>query len=199
MNYTLTTTVLAATLTALPLAASAYTQAPAEPGTTTTPARAEEVVTATARIEKIDKSKRTLTLKAPDGRSFTVKVPPEMTRFSELKVGDQVRADYYESVAVSILPPGSKPVATERTGMERGSAGEAPGGVVAREVTASARVVSVDAKKGTVTFRGPDGQQRTSTVKDPEVRQRLQGLKPGDTIQLKYTEAMAVSVEPAPK
>jgi hypothetical protein len=196
MKNTFTTITFIGALTALPLAALAKKQTPGEP---TTPARAEETVTATARIEKIDKSKRTLTLKGSDGRTFTVQVPPEMTRFSELKVGDQVRADYYESVAVSILPPGSKAVATERTGMERTPEGTAPGGVAAREVTVSAKVIAVDTKKNTVTFRGPDGQQRTSAVKDPDVRQRLKDLKPGDTVQLRYVEAVAVSVEPAAK
>ena len=80
-----------------------------------TSATTSETVVVTA----IDRAAREVTLKDAHGDSKTVQVPPEVKAFDTVKVGDYVDIDYTESVAVSMLPPGSKPSANEVTGATR--------------------------------------------------------------------------------
>jgi cytoskeletal protein RodZ len=55
-----------------------------------------------ATIEKIDRDKRELSLKGPEGKTRTVKVPEEMKKFDQLKEGDQVVITATESLAISV-------------------------------------------------------------------------------------------------
>src|SRR5262245_17904250 len=56
-------------------------------------------------ITEIDHDSRKVTIKGDKGKTQNVTVPPEMTRFDELKVGDRVNLTYHESVALAITPP----------------------------------------------------------------------------------------------
>ena len=56
------------------------------------------------------------------------------------------------------------------------------------------RVTAIDRANSTVTLRGPQGNTRTILVREPR---RLEGVNVGDQIVITYTEALAVSVEPA--
>jgi hypothetical protein len=161
------------------------TQMGSSPSTTTT-THATVVVTA------IDKASRHLTVKKPDGDKVTLAVGQDVKAFDKLKVGDKIDVDYMESVAMEMLPPGTKPSATE-TRMRGHEAGVAGG---ARQVTASAEIISVDAAANKVTFKGPRGV-RTVEVQDPGLQAKLPSLKPGQVVQLTYTEAMAASIQPA--
>lgn len=156
---------------------------------------ASELQHASATVASIDKSARTVVLKGEDGEKFSVQVPPEMKNFDKLKVGDKVDLDYYQSLAVAILPPGAKPSMSERSMHQRQTAG----GVAGREVTLSAEVVSVDTADNKVTFKGPRGQTKTISVQDPDMQKRLPNLKPGQVVQFTYTEALAANIRPAAK
>ena len=46
-------------------------------------------------------------------------------------------------------------------------------------------------------FTGPGGLVRTVEVKDPNAQKFISKLKKGDHVELTYSEALAVSVEPA--
>jgi Cu/Ag efflux protein CusF len=157
------------------------------PSTTTT-------THATVVVTSLDKSARKLTVKKPDGDKVTLQAAPDVKAYDHLKVGDKIDIDYMESVALSFLPPGTKPSASEKT-MRGGEMGTAGG---AREVTASAEIISVDAAANKVTFKGPRGV-RTVVVQDPALQSKLPSLKPGQVVQLTYTEAMAASIQPAAK
>ena len=144
----------------------------------------------------IEKSSRTVTVKTDSGEKHTFQVPSDVKGFDKLKTGDKVDADYTQSLAIAMMPPGSKLSASEkssamRTGMGSGAAG--------KQYTISAQVMSVDTVNNTVTFKGPKGQIETVAVQDPDNQAKLPNLKPGQVMQFTYTEAMAVSVTPAAK
>jgi Cu/Ag efflux protein CusF len=157
------------------------------PSTTTT-------VHATVVVTSIDKANRKLTFKKANGEKETIAVAPDVKAFDHLKVGDKIDVDYMESVALQMLPPGTKPSASERTA-RGGDMGMHAG---AREVTASAEIISVDAAANKITFKGPRGV-RTVEVQDPALQAKLPSLKPGQVVQLTFTEAMAASIQPASK
>jgi len=147
-------------------------------------------------VTAIDKSSRTLTVKTDSGDTRSFQVSPDVKGFDKLKKGDTIDVDYTESVAIAILPRGSKlsasdKSATARTGARSGAAGD--------QVTISAEILSVDTNNNTVTLKGPKGQVETVDVQDPDNQAKLSSLKPGQVMQFTYTEAMAVSVTPSHK
>jgi len=58
-----------------------------------------------ASIEKIDKDKRELTLKGPEGNTKIVKVPEDVKKFDELKQGDQIIVTATQSLAIDVSKP----------------------------------------------------------------------------------------------
>ena len=59
-----------------------------------------DTFTTTATVTGINADKRELMLTAPDGRKTTYQAGPDMVNFSQLQVGDQVKAVLTEEVAV---------------------------------------------------------------------------------------------------
>jgi hypothetical protein len=65
-----------------------------------------------------------------------------------------------------------------------------------RQVTVIADVTAVDPQKSTITLKGPRGNSVTLNVQNPD---QFKVVKKGDQVEVTYTEALALSVEPAPK
>jgi hypothetical protein len=148
-----------------------------------------ETVTVTA----IDKSARMLTVKNESGDMRSIQVPAEIKTFDKVKKGDKIDIDYTESIALSMLPPGTKLSATEKEAMARSGKGS---GMSGKQVSISAEVLEVDAANNKVIFKGPKGNARVVNVTDPEMQAKLPSLKPGQVVQFTYTEAVAVSLQP---
>ena len=65
-----------------------------------------------------------------------------------------------------------------------------------RQTTIVATIEAINEAKGSVTLRGPEGRSVDVTARDPK---NLKKVKVGDLVEITYTEALAVSIEPAPK
>ncbi|MDH4114880.1 MAG: hypothetical protein OEU89_05365 [Burkholderiaceae bacterium] len=155
-----------------------------------------EAVRIVATVAAIDKASRQVTLKGQEGDSMVLTAGPEVKNFDQIKVGDSVVARYIQSLTLE-LKKGAAGVRerVESGGVAAAKPGERPAGAAAREVKVTGDVIAVDAKKQTVKVKGP---KRTFdlSVKDPE---QFKLVKVGDQIEGTYVEAVAVSVEPAPK
>lgn len=151
-------------------------------------------VTATAVIENIDKKNRTVTLRGPEGRMFSVQAGDQVKQFDKLKVGDKVRVTYNESLALSLRAPGEPAPSAKDEEMAKETT---KGGELGREITATAEVVDVDKNNNTITLQGPEGRTWEMHVTQPEMQAKLDKLKKGDKIDAKYTENLAVSIEKA--
>jgi hypothetical protein len=147
---------------------------------------ASQLTTEQATITKIDKNTRMLSLKDQSGDVTEMKAGPDV-KLDQLKVGDMITTDYYQEIVLALRGPGQPPPKMSQTTMERG-------GVTARQMTLTARVTEVDASKNTVTIRGPQGSH-TLHVSDPGVQQQLGKIKAGDTVDVTYTQAIAMSVQ----
>jgi hypothetical protein len=156
----------------------------------------ERVVEVVATVEAIDLNKRIVTLKGPQGNVFDLKVGEKAKNLPQVKVGDQVKVKYYESLAFEVKKPGAAGGAEATGALATAKPGEKPGGIAAEQVTVTATVEAIDAKKQRVTLKGPEGKLLEVKVKDPK---NLKNVKKGDQVVLTYTEALAVSVEPAKK
>jgi hypothetical protein len=156
-----------------------------------------DVIEVTAAVDAVDAVQKTVTLRMPDGMSRTVKVGPEVRNFDQIKVGDKVKATFYESVAVLVAKTGEKPSVSDVRTVEVAPKGEKPGAVVVNTLEVTAKVEKIDYKKRTVSLKGPEGNVKTFTV-DGSVK-NFKNIKKGDDVYLRVTEALAIVVEKAAK
>lgn len=154
------------------------------------------MVTTSATVTRIDRQNRKVWLRA-HGEETEVAVGPEVRNFDQIHEGDQVNVTYEESIVAEIRRPGqAAPNMGQRVQTERAPLGAKPSGRMVRETMMTAEVVSVDPNRHKVALRSPDGSIQTFTVKNPDLQRRLGNLKPGDQIDVRYTEGIAISVEP---
>ncbi len=193
---------IALAVIAAAFATTAFAQKPEATGgavVTSEPGKASIVRAAemSAQVVAIDKASRTVTLKGPKGKVVDLVAGDEVKNFDQIKLGDFVVARYAEALTLELKKTKVKaggPIVTEAAA--RAKPGERPAGAVAREVTAIADVIDVDAKKSTITLKGPRGNVVTLNVQNPD---QFKVVKKGDQVEVTYTEALALSVEPAPK
>lgn len=157
----------------------------------------QSMVSAKATVEAVDLKKRLVTLRKPDGASITLEVGEEVRNLPQVKKGDQVTVTYYEAIAYAVKKPGeAAPGVSVAETMERAKPGEKPAGAGARELTVTATIEAIDKRKPSVTLRGPGGKVVTVVPRHPE---NLDRVTIGDLVDITYTEALAISVEKAPK
>jgi hypothetical protein len=155
------------------------------------------VTSMNATVEDIDHAKRTLTLRGADGKTMSVEAGEDVKNFDQIQKGDKVHASYYESLAMTLRKPGEKapPMGTSEQA-ERNSMGGRPAGTMGRKTTSTVDVVSVDQKGHSIVVRDQEGNQHNLKVNDPANQEKLGKIKAGDHIDVTYTEALAISVEP---
>ena len=157
-------------------------------------ARAVEL---SARVVGIDKATRTVTLKGPKGNVVDVVAGDEVRNFDQIRLGDNLVVRYLESLTLELKKTkGALPAPTEREAAARAQPGERQAVAGARQVTVLADVIGVDPAKKTITLKGPKGNVVVLDVHNPD---QFKVVKKGDQVEATYTQALAVSIEPAPK
>jgi outer membrane protein W len=189
---------LAAALIAAALVVPAFAQTSggAMVGTGPGTATAARLVTSSATVSAIDMATRKVTLRRADGTTFSVVAGPEVRNLAQLRVGDTVSLDYYDTLTLELKKGGTGAPAsrTDVVGAGRAELGARPAGAATRETVIVADVVAVDAAGQNVSLRGPQGNILVLPVKDPEQFRRI---AVGDQVQATYVEAVAVAVTPA--
>lgn len=165
------------------------------------PITIEDTEEISATVEAIDVQKRLLSLVGPDGTKVTVEVAPQVRNLPQVKVGDRVVTRYYKALAAELRRRGDGTGETEEpvieTSFARAAEGSRPAGMVGAQAHQTVRITSVDKKNNVVTFYGSDGLSRSLPVRSPQGQEFIGKLKAGDEVELTYTEAVAMSVEPA--
>jgi len=148
-----------------------------------------------ARVIAIDVPTRRIDLELADGRLIGLAVGREVRRLEDIRKDDVVNVAYIDSLMLALRKKGAAVVArTDSTGdVRRNTSGQTPGAISQSEVTTLADVVAVDAAARTVTLRGP-GRVQSIRLEDPR---QFELIKVGDQVEATYTEAVAVSVDPA--
>ena len=160
-------------------------------------AAAVRAVQVSAQVVAIDKGLRTISLKGPKGNVVDVVAGDEVKNFAQIKVGDFVVVQVMQSLTLELQKTKSgEGGISERQAVVTAKPGERPAAAAGREVTAIAKVTGVDKKAKTITLKGPRGNVVTLDVQNPD---HFKVVKVGDEVQVVYTEAVAISVEPAPK
>ena len=149
-------------------------------------------VSSTATIQAIDSTARTVTLKDQNGQEDTYTVGPAVERFSEFKVGDSVKTTYYESVVLQIRKAGGTPGAASTSGAVTPGTGALPAGTMGLQDKMTVTVKSIDADAPSITVTTSDGRTVTRKV---EEKKNLEGVNPGDLVDITYTRAVLMSIE----
>jgi hypothetical protein len=154
-------------------------------------AEVAQLVELNGTITAIDYTTRDVTLKTDKGEEISFLAGDEVKRLNDIKVGDRVEIQYYESLALSLSRvEGGTAALSDASSELRAAPTELPGGIKAKQTTITAKITAVDAKAGTVTLVGPKGRSVTLDV-EADV---LAKLKAGDLVSAVYTEAVAASV-----
>jgi hypothetical protein len=155
-----------------------------------------DTIQASAVVTAIDKASRTVTLKASSGELFDVLAGDDVKNFDQIKIGDEVVVQYVRALTLELKKGGGALTSKESTDAVRAKKGERPGGAVGRQVTVMTKVVDVDPKNRTISLQGPKGNVVVLDVKNPD---HFKVVKKGDNVEAVYTEAVAISVQPAAK
>lgn len=158
------------------------------------------LVETTATVTAVDMKNHLVTIQGPDGNSAIIRVTDQVKNLPQVKIGDEVNITYYRSAVVDLVKTkGDVKLGTEVRGAKASApAGEKPAGVIGMKVKRTVEVVFVDPYQKFISFRGPDIGLRRVTLEDrPDLQHYLHELKKGDIVEVTYTEAMAISLEPA--
>jgi len=172
---------------------------PAKPAAGDTAAKADkpagivaEEFQMTAVVKAVDQAKREVTLAMPGGEIRTYTAGPEVKNLAQVKVGDQVKVTYIQSVAIAVREAKEPPAAENATTVKLAAKGAKPGAFVANTQTITAKVTAIDHKTRVITLTGPKGNSLTFTV-GPDVK-KLDQVKQGDEVVVSYTESLLVDV-----
>lgn len=184
----------------LALCACKSTKDATQPGAAD-PNRAERAqitneVTAMAEVVAVNPTTRIVALRREDGSLFQVKAGQEVRNFAQIAAGDTLRVQYRETLAASLRPAGetAKPVEAGAAAV-RAKAGEKPGLGVGAGISVRTRIESIDRERDIVVCSLASGELIARRILTPEGRGFVKGLKIGDTVQLDYTEALALSID----
>ncbi|MEH6355173.1 MAG: hypothetical protein V7760_04005 [Marinobacter sp.] len=152
-------------------------------------------VTASAIVKGIEKATRTLMLELSGGDVLEVAAGERIRNFDQISLNDEVIVEYTQSLSLTL-----QKVRSDDTDISVGVAaaraepGMKPAGGAGQIVQAFADVVAVSPGKSTITLKGPQGRIFELLVNNPD---HFKVVNAGDQVLVTYTEAVAVSVEPA--
>jgi hypothetical protein len=149
------------------------------------------VATTTAKVLAVDLKTRTVKLRSLEGKPFTIRVGKEAVNLPQVRVGDTVEVTYAQSLEVRMAEPGEIRADTKGV-VGRAKPGSKPAAVGITETNITATIMEIDRAKETATLKMADGVVAAVKVQNPA---NLDKVKVGDTIAIKYIEAMEIKVK----
>lgn len=151
----------------------------------------------TATVQSVNPADRNVVVLTSDGQRLLVDTP-SVENFDQINQGDVVLLTYHQGFVAEMRRAGESNPKVNRTTARGGEpTGEVPTKALARSVSATVQIQAVDPSTNTVTFKRPDGITRTLSVQDPDAKEFVSRLTPGDQVDVTYREAAAVSIQPA--
>jgi hypothetical protein len=155
-------------------------------------ARGQNVVTkestVTAKVDRIERGQRLVTLHGDQNQILTVYVDPSVTTFDDLQTGDTVTVHYVESTIVELKPNATLADVRDTTAAAR-KAGKSN---VVEQQTVVVTIENIDPQGQVVTYRNASNMKMMKVVNDPAL---LKGLKPGDTVKVTLTRERAIQID----
>jgi hypothetical protein len=156
---------------------------------------AAKAMTITAIVETVDQTTRRVLFKMDDGTYETMVASPEVQNLAQLAAGDKIAIRYESAVAAQIGKPNNAPyIDPEIVSGWRSAPGETPGGAVDRAARRQITVAAIDTSNETLTFKDFNNVIQAIQVRTPRMREFPHTLKPGDTVDVAFREAIFVGV-----
>ncbi len=154
-----------------------------------------------ATVTAVNADTRAVTLRNAEGETTTIIAGSEVRNFPQIKVGDTLHVRMMQALLMEVRP---KAALVTRTEIEQGAAlaplGSQPGMATGRRISTTVTIQALDMKKDFVKFTLPNGEVRSTTAKTTAGKELLHTLKVGDQVDVVFTEATGVVMEPsAPK
>ncbi len=170
-------------------------QAPA-PAAATRPELVEvggvvETGTGMVTVQSIDAAQRTLVLKREDGDLATFKAGPEVRRFNQIKVGDQIMSTVTDNLTLFLVKGQVAPEAAAAQGIVRTPEGSNVGGIIISAININAKVLDVDYAARRVLLQYTPTQTRSVKVR-PEVD--LSQVAVNNTVLVRGTRSLSILI-----
>jgi hypothetical protein len=153
----------------------------------------EEAVVIKARVAGVDQQDRVLWVQAPEGNVVVLEVSDAVENFKQIQVDDELTLEYYEAVALYIGGKGEPPEADAGEVLATAAKGMKPGGTMIETAHVAAVIEAIDTANRTLTLKGPEG--RVIPVKVDKSVAAFDELEVGESVNVSYTEAFAISVD----
>lgn len=151
----------------------------------------------TFNVQSVDYANRIVALTGSQG-PVVVFAGPEVRNLDQVRPGDRVVVKYREAIAAEVVKPGTGVVGVQTTTTAtRAAPGERPFAATTQQRQMTVKVYEVDTLANTIEFTGPSGYNQRVKVVNPKAQEFIRGLKRGDEVEVTFTEAAAISVEPA--
>ncbi len=159
-------------------------------------------ITLRGTVEAVDHAARTVGIRGDKGTLITIDVPPSVTGFDKVKVGDIVTVAFYDGVSVRLKPPGEPAVDRTVPPITTASTSDLPGATKATQRVTTVTITGWDPASRELTFTGPAGTRYSRRLLETTDASILAGLKVGDRVDVTRTEAVRLTVQsatPAPE
>ena len=158
-----------------------------------------ETISGKVTIKSIDPATRHIVVTNSAGENTSMKAPPEVHNFDQLKAGDTIDATYTLAAEFVLSAPNSKlPPDTDTVIAARAAKGDLPAGAVANHIVVTGAVVGVDKAKRTLKIVSPQGGEvHTVKVTSADGVKALDKVKVGDTITAYLTESLLMAANPS--
>ncbi len=156
---------------------------------------ASNQITLRGKVEAVDTTARTVTIRGDQGNVVTLDVPQSVTRLDQVQVGDVVSVSYYDRVSIRPKPPGEAAVDRTEPPVTTATPGALPGATVATQRVTTVTLTGWDPATRVVTFTGPSGASYQRRLLDTTDAKVLAALKVGDRVDVTRTEAARLAVE----
>ncbi len=148
----------------------------------------------TATVIAVDQATREVTVRTDDGEEHSFIAGEDVRNLAQVEPGDLLTVTYAEALAYEVKKGGSAVAPSTTVAGGRAEPGMKPAGAIGQQTTVTVSITAIDREIPAVTFTGPAGNTRTIKVLHPE---KLEGVSVGDTVEITYTEALAIKVEEA--
>ncbi len=144
------------------------------------------------KIKEIHKGDRVVVVSGFDGQELAFHCGEDVLNFENIAIGDIVTVNHVRAVALELRKTSNNGIreSAESVHSERANLGEKPAILVRYKIHVVANVVDMNAAKGSATIKGPRRQVELA-IQD---KQRLEGVKIGDTVEAEFLEEYLVAV-----
>ena len=145
-----------------------------------------------AQVTELMANKNALALRSLAGATTRCKVAPQVENFSQIQVGENVKATVSDAVAIFLVKNGPPPAAAAGVTVSGPAEGGGAASVVLHTTDARAKVINVDRSYRLLKLEYADGSRKEYKVPLPDT---LENVAKGDEAVVRTTEPLAICLQ----